>query len=371
MRKLILLLITVLILFTSCATSVDVHYLQPSEIDMGQARTIAIASTQPYSGRTGGREYIRFSNFVDYSWYFTSSYSDMRLKNKVATYATSALYDTLSSSGYFTIIDSEITDSILAAGKAGFNTNSMFLEKGVDAVIIPRISGMDIDEYIYRDAYDKKVYDAVSKQEVIVKDYKYYLSQTVTLDYEYSIISTKTEQLIATKRFSKTYHNEDVAINYYSSYSSEYDLYYMFRACINSFQNTILKQLVPLGRTANITLMENKPKDKTIEQAYDLVKDGNIIGAKQMFLDHYNATGFIPSGYNSALLSAAISDFDTAIAELQSMLSVTSNAEVYNLLGQLQVYKKKTQEAESQIMGTSEGFKSDSSINIYSQVMGY
>lgn len=370
MKKVLYLLVFVVLFLTGCATSVDVHYLQPSEIDMGQARNIAIASTIPYKGRTGGRDYIRFSNFVDYNWFFRSSYSDMRLKDRVAEYATRELEDTLEDTGYFNILDRRTTDTILSAGKSGFDTNSMFIEKGVEAVIIPRISGMDIDEFIYRTETIKKVYDPSTEKEVEVKEYKYFLSQIVSLDFEYSIISTKTEQIVATKRFSKTIYNEDVPVKYLSRYNSEFDLYNMFRRCIDSFQGSIVKQLVPLGRSTSISLMENKPKDKSIEVAYNLVKEGNIIGAKELFLEHYNATGFIPSGYNSALLSASIGDFNTAISELKVVLKNSSNSEVYNLLSKLQEFRKKTEKAEDQIKGESGGFILDGRVDVYNQVMG-
>ena len=371
MKRLLHFLVLLTLVLTSCATSVDVYYMQPSEIDMGMARNIAIASAVPYSGRLGGYEFIRFSNFSDNTWYFRSSSSDMYLRDRVANYATREFENTLYSTGYFNILDREVTDSILAAGRAGVNTNSMFKEKGVDAVIIPRILGMSVDEFIYRIDTTKTVLDPKTNTNVVMKEPKFYLSQIVSIDFEYSIISTKTEQLVATRRFSKTIYNEDVQIKYHSTYSSTFDLYSMFTTALDSFQSSIMKQLVPLGRRANITLMANKPKDESIQDAYELVKKGNVQSAKTLFLEHYNKTGFIPSGYNSALLSAATGDFDTAIDELKQMVTKTNDSEVLTLLERLQRIKKNNERAQSQIKGESAGFSVDGSVNIYNQVMGY
>ncbi len=369
MKKLIYLILSLTLFITSCATSVDVYYLQPSEVDMGQARNIAIASAVPYSGRTGGRDYIIFSNFDDNAWYYRSSYSDMRLKDRVAEYASRELVSTLANTGYFNILDRNATDSILSAGKVGFNATSMFREKGVDAVIIPKITGMDINEFIYRREFTTNTVDA-SGQPTTKKEYKYYLSQIVSLDFEYSIISTKTEQIVAIKRFSKTVYNEDVPIKYRSLYSSDFDLYNMFRTCIDSFQSSIARQLVPVGRRTNITLMQNKPKDESIQIAYEMVENGNTVGAKALFLEHYAKTGFIPSGYNSALLSAATGDFDTAIKELSEMVKKTTDSEVAALLRRVQSMKADTDRAEAQIKGESSGFTSDGRVDIYNQVLG-
>lgn len=82
-------------------------------------------------------------------------------------------------------------------------------------------------------------------------------------------------------------------------------------------------------------------------------------------------TGFVPSGYNSALISAAIQDFDTAIAELTDLARVTSNPKIIDSLNRIKAYKASNEKAKSQISGTSEGFVVDGSSNIYSQVIGY
>ncbi|NLZ67500.1 MAG: hypothetical protein GX903_00625 [Spirochaetales bacterium] len=370
MKNLILTALLVgLLLLVGCTTSVNVKYLQPSEIDMGQSRTIAIASTIPYTGRTGGASSVVFSNFTDSSWYFNSSYSDSYLKNKVAEYATNMLYNALDKTDYFNIYGTKTTDSILSGANAGYDVNAKFKEKGIKAVIIPKITGMGVNEYIYRKPYEKKVVDPVTKKETIVKDFYYYLHQEVNINFEYSIISVDYQQVITTKRFSKTITDE-YKINQYVT-SSDYELYNLFVSGLSSFKSDIVKQLVPVGKTTSLTLMENKPKDKSIEEAYKEAERGNLAIAKQMFLSHYQMTGFVPSGYNSALISAAIQDFDTAIAELTDLARVTSNPKIIDSLNRIKAYKASNEKAKSQISGTSEGFVVDGSSNIYSQVIGY
>jgi hypothetical protein len=358
-----------LLLIVSCSTSVKVQYLEPAEVDLGQARTIAIASTVPYNGRTGSGDFVRFSNFSDPTWFFYSSASDSYLKGKVANYATDMLYGTLNNSGYFNILDPSATDSILSGAKAGYDVQAKLKEKGVKVVIIPKITGMSVDEYIYRKEYTKKVVNPTTHVETTVRDYHYYLSQSVTINYEYSIVSVEHNAVIVTKRFTRSAH-DDRQINHYAS-RSDYDLYSMYCDCLRSFKSTILDQLVPLGHTYTIDLMSNKPKVKALEPAYKAVDDGNLSYGRDAFRRHYEKNGDLVSGYNAAIVAAAMGDFDSAIAELNSLYYVYPNERVAQQLNRLLDFRAQNDKAKSQIQGTSEGFKIEGSGNIYAQMLGF
>lgn len=367
MKKYIFIsLLISLMLVVSCSTSLDVGYLQPAPVDMGQSRKIAIAPTVPFSGRTGGLNFVPFSNFAAQGWHFSSSFSDAYLKSEVAEHATDMLYNGLANTGYFEICDPGLTDSILTGSYTGFDVTTLLKKEGVKAVIVPKVTGMKISENISQDVYTRAITDTSGKQ-MLTKDFAYSLKQEITVTFQYSVISVDLQQVVAVKSFSKTI-NAVHPVKIYEI-SSEYDLLSMFKEGLNSFSNDIVSQLVPVKQTLSIPLMENKPKSEGIEKAYKEVSNGNLREAKQLFIAHYQATGFVPSGYNSALISASLNDFDTAIKELTVLARNTDNLQVLELLVRLQTFKTKDEKAKSQIDGTSKGFDTDGSVNIFKQTM--
>lgn len=368
MKRFILPVILLALLLMGCETSVKIKYTNPSEIDMGRARNIAIAPAVPFSGITGGSPYVRFSNFDDVTWYSRSSFSDFFLKQNVANHTTDFFYRTLGDSDYFNILPFEKTVSILNSSNREKDINSAFNADGVDVVLVPNITYMRVDEYIYRKEVDKKFKDPQTGRDLIVKDYVYFLSQNINISVEYSILSVEYSQIVSKRKFNKSL-SRDMEIKQYDE-ALYYDVFSLFSQAIDSFEDELLKQLVPLSRVMNISLLKMNEKDRTLKQAYDGVKHGMLSLSRDIFKDYYDRTGAYEAVYNYALLCAALSDFDEAAASLSDAIEVNNNQELKKLLYRIMKIRELDEKAKNQIEGKGEGFTSDSKINIYQQVMG-
>lgn len=350
MKRLFKLFILVIALFSlcSCATSVAISYIAPSEIDMGHYRNIAVASTVPYVGFGNPPAYIRSIDPGPYNLVY-SSYGP-RLSDQVASYATERFMQTLSSSGYFTIKGPSFTDAVLDASAVGVDASKIFKDNGIDAVIIPKIETMGVDEYIYsrikertvtdKDGNSRKVYDRI-----------YYYQVNLSLTFSYTIIDTQTEKVVAKRSF---YVEDSDNITLDNLYFSPNDPYWDFCSMLRSIQNDIIKQLVPTRMSLSVDLMSNKPKDKSVEVYYDYAKDGNFKAASEGFWDNWKKTGHLPSGYNAALLIGAQGDIDQALKLIDEVCTSTGSGDAYRLQSSLLFAQKSNSESKKQIEGLNE-----------------
>lgn len=369
MRKIVILALSALLLLSSCMTNVSVEYMQPSEINMGPYRNIAVASTVPYRAFQSPPIFVRgLDAAAERNTFVTSSY-DRSLAAYAANYATDKLIDTLTSSGFFSVTPPAVTDVIIDYANLGNNVASELEKRGIDAVIIPRITAMGADEYISSEEY--YVNDPVRKDQsgnpLKVKAYRYYLNESAYIDYSYTIIDAATMQVYAVRHFSDSRESQS-RISENGMYSG--NVRGFFTSMINSFQKYILRQLVPQRRSATLSLMSNKPKIESLKTAYEYAKSGNEAEAERLFLTEYNTSGHIPSGYNAALLMASLGDVDKAIELLEQMSSTTDSKEVASLLAGMKDMRNRSEEAMKQINGAEEGETPQQNKNIFQVVMG-
>ncbi len=370
MKKLIFPLLIFLLLLTSCASTVDVEYMSPSEIDMGHHRNIAIASTVPFPGLGNPSSYVRVIDNMAYKYrgYISSTYNS-RLSSYVASYATDKLVETLSSSGYFNVTPPSITDKILDISYIGYSSLNEFRKRSIDAVIIPKIVSMSFDEYVYSEPYTVTDYDRKDENGQYVKytDYKYYLMQKAYLTYSYTIVDVASGTVIASKSFSDSREASSLIDDLF--FATEAKSY--FRDMINKKQSTILKQLVPLRRHETIELMANKPKIKSLEEAYKAADNGYIQQAKELFSAEYAASGHLPSGYNAALLTASMGNIDEAIMLFEKLSQRYQSNDIAAALRDLRIIRDQNEKAQAQISGTTLNPVVYSSDDIFSILRGY
>lgn len=370
MRKLFfLLLIAIAVLFSSCQSSVGISYMVPSEIDMGNYRNIALASTVPYDAFIKPSRYIRTVDFIARQGfgYVLSSYG-WDLKDDVASYATERIMSTLSDSGYFSILPPSVTDKILSASSIGISARDEFARRGIDAVIIPRIDNMSVDEYVYsRTRVEERTDRNGKKYETEVTDFYYDADYYLTLSY--TIVDAKSERIVATRKFVV-----DDSDNFRLSgpyFLSNYPLR-SFKNMIDSTMSRITRQLVPLRTSVSITLMDNKPESERAKAAYEAVDDGNYTYAATLFYDNFKASGHVPSGYNAALVTAATGDIESAISIADDVYAKSGNSEVSALRSRLISIKQSNEESIRQIEGSSSPSSSSSyglNLSIYDTLL--
>lgn len=348
-RSWIVLIIAMAAMLFSCATSIPVTYIEPSIVDMSQYRNLAIASTVPFRGYLKGSTWIRTIDKQS-SWVYAPSSIQSSLSRSVANYATDKLVSTITSTGYYTkVMLPENTDTIMSLSGLGRNVSSEFQKSGIDAVMIPKIESMSVDEYIYSRPYDYTyTKDGKTYKEV---RYRYYVSQSAFITYSITVIDTKTDRIVTKKSFSDSYTTDEL-INADWPIITSTDI--LFRNMIYSFQPTIRTLFAPSARTLSIYLMDNKPKLDYVKSGYDAAKKGDTRYAFELFRSAWDNDRHLPSGYNSALLLASYGRLDEALQLLSEIRTMYSNTEVQKLYSRLVEVKSKNEQARKQLDTRSE-----------------
>lgn len=347
MRKVFVFLSILVLLISSCSTTMRIRYRQPSRIDMGSYRNIAIASSIPYRYFRSPDRYIPTRDNLSRQnhGYIPSSY-DSSLSRRVASALTDTVVKTLSESNYFeSVMLPDNTDRILSME----NRNDLFEWYGVDAIVIPKVDSMSVQEFIYSNSSSRSVFNS-SGEPRIVRDVEYHYDRTCYLVLSVSIVDASSERLIGSVRFPLDRH-ESTLIGPFL-YTS--DPYYTFRDMISSISGRLERELVPTLTYRDISLMRNKPKLEGAEIAYSMVEEGRYIDARNEFLRIFNASGHLPSGYNASLITAAIGDLDGALLILSNVNKERYSEEVAGLYSTLLEIKNSNEEARKQLEGIGE-----------------
>ncbi len=341
-RRLAVLLVAILMLLASCATEIAVRYMQPSEINMGAYRNLALASVVPYKGFVSSSGWIRTIDIGSAGIRIRPSYS-YDITNSIAAYATDRLYSALSSSGYYNILPPSSTDQII---RSSWDESREFRDLGYDAVMIPRIDAMNVDEQVYSVSRTATEYDAYTHSYYTYYYYDYYVKQVATITYTISVIDTNTEKIIASRTFQDSRTNTEMIDPDFPRFDKAELL---FQRMIRSFDSGIIRLFVPTVRNYNVALMDNKPEIKELKDAYDAAKDGNTEAALSAFIAEWNRSHHVPSGFNAAVLTAALGDIDGAIEIAEEVAGYSSESRVGSLLSDLRRVRKSNEEAEKQL----------------------
>ncbi len=330
-----------LLFLTACQTSVRIDYLYPSDVNMAPYRNLAVMPVVQYRGYIPTSHWIAGLDVMAGHVQVRSSYTS-GISSSVAEYATDQLYSTLTNTRYFNLLDPTSTAWVV---NSGYRVSERLKDMGYDAVMIPRIEDMSVEERIYTRRNSDLVWDDEHKEYRTEYWYDYYVRQRVSVRYSISIVDTATDRIVATR----TFIDSDSRTESFDPYWPRFDgVEILLRRMIRGFNEGIIRSFVPTERSYDVSLMDNKPKLEAAETAYDAAKDGRYKDAISAFLSLWETAHHVPSGYNSALLTAATGDFDGAISIAQDVSAFSANADVRKLLDDLNTLKRRNDEALSQ-----------------------
>lgn len=372
----VLIVASMVIFFTSCATSITVRHLVPGEVDLSASRNIAVASTNAYKFPYGRPLSPWIQGLSETDFTLSSGY-DTNLASSVASTASRMILDSVQGTGYFTVLTPEVTDAYMTLSKVGENTSAMLKSKGMQALLSSSISYMDVEEQVVgRDVktfvtedVDPNPNDAI----VNIKSYEkvtsreYFLVQKATLTLTYTIFDLGSGSILFSRSFTgKEDQETKIGIRTYDAgapggyrderrYSSGYAPSFkpLFEKIIRSFSSTISKQLAPSWQTKRLTLMSNKPKLEAAKGAYTLAERGSYEAAYRQFLSLYEGNGHIASGYNAALLLEAMGRFTEAVDLMNDVYNRSGSRQAYTALLCMQEAKSQSEKAQRQISGES------------------
>ncbi len=370
----VLIVASMVVFLTSCATSITVRHLVPGEVDLSAARNIAVASTASYKFPYGRPLSPWISGLSETDFTLSSGY-DANLASSVAASASRMLLDAVQSTAYFTVLSPEVTDAYMTLSKVGENTFAMLKAKGMQALLSSTISYMDVDEQVVgRDVKTFVTEDVDPNPDddiVNIKSYEkvtsreYFLVQKATLTLTYTVSDLSSGAILLSRSFTgKEDQETKIGVRTYDAgapggyrderrYTSGYAPSFkpMFEKILRSFSSTISKQLAPSWQTKRLTLMGNKPKLEAAKDAYKLAERGSYEAAYRQFLSLYQMNGHIASGYNAALLLEAMGRFAEAVDLMNDVYNRSGSRQAYDALLNLQEAKSQSEKAQRQISG--------------------
>lgn len=318
----------VVFLFSGCATKVPIPRLIPATYDMSSMRSLALGSTMPYDRalheRSGGSvtDLSGTSPVAVYTGY------QLFTERLIASYVTEQLHQSLTESGYFTILPPKQTDIIS-------NTTEELSNQGWLGMLRTSISRLDMHEYVFA----RKTSDG---------EFSYHLAQQITLGITYEVLEFESGEV----RYRDTIQvQEERVFNLDPEEGAVVFAPYMLplvQEMALSLVNRIVNDLEPTSAVRHISLMRNKPLAPLVEPAYEAVASGSLGGAYHLFWAEWERSGHIPSLYNAALLAEALGRRTEAIELMELLWKEHGEERALRQLERMHQYLEEYEHARSQ-----------------------
>lgn len=315
-----ILLISIPVLLTSCATSIRFPVERPAEIDSKGATSIAVL---PFSSGNMRRFYYNHN-------------SDSKA---IANYIQEQFQQRILRSGFFSLVSAQ-----------GLSSNSRATSPSCDLYIHGAI-------YNFSNKVEKILLQSEDK-----KKKQYLFKRKATLSVRYEVVHTETNEIL----YSTTQHIEEESAEYASPREVP-DFFSLVSSDLRSRITTITRKLMPYTTTRRIALLKNKSKKPEIKEAMDtalqLAKEGLYSLAQTAFMNIYEQQGLFEAGYNAACILEATGELEAAEQLMSQLLFTTNNKKAAKALKEIQQeiryaqrlnYQRKAREAATQKTKASE-----------------
>ena len=353
-------LLAAMFILAGCSTTVGVRTLVPAAVDVSGYKTIAVRSTIDNTRWTlphFWNSYIplrsvdeRYRNDLRY-W----TGLDFNTSSRISQIASNTIYSAIDN-GFFRVVDPKVTDAYVLVGKDSGNVRSTLMNSNIDAILTTEITSVFYDEYIYQ-YLDRSVTSTDKDTGAKFNPYFFYLVQTYGVSIQYTLTDVENNVIIATGTFSSDMEEKrtqlgrtkNVKGDFQESWFSVPSASSLLGELLRDFSSQIRDELSPHYVTVNFTFMGNKPKVKTLKDAYTAVDNGQYRIALNIFSDEYNRSGHIPSGYNSAILEFAMGNFDEAYAIAMDVYNKYGSVDALQLYYKMKNIEEREKQATEQI----------------------
>ena len=360
---LLIIVLAIVLVITSCSTTIAIKRLVPAKVDVSGYKTIAVRSTideTRWVHPTFWGSYVPLTG-IDalYASYLSmSSYLDFNASSRITDAATSMIYKAINT-GYFNVLDPQYTDSLVTVGQRNGNLQKTLMDNNVDAVLTTRITNLYYDEYIapVKDSYLSK--DKNGNQYYKVR---FYLYQKYQISISYTLSDVENNKIIATGTFTSDAKVKQTLIgqtidNYGTfqreSYINVTAASRLFEDLIKQFADSFRSELSPHYETHYFDFMPNKnPKVDRLEPAYDALEDENWATALRLFADEYKKSGNVAAGYNASILYFTQGQYEEAYALAMELYNKYGNVDALDLYNVLKSIEAQEKAANAQINST-------------------
>jgi len=325
--------------FSSCATSIPVEVMKPAEINMSDARTIAVLDFDyPRQYRSSG-----MFDMLGLHIRGTVIYGRDSLEYELASYATRRLISALFGNEYFTVVDSSYVASRLSSydGSRELSAIEIGRSSSAQAIIVGEITKAQRD---YRtEVVKERVKD--SNTGVYVDVYESYTTAKDEVALQYRVVDAGTGVIIASRYFEQGASNRMKTVDRSRLPSAES----VMKGIIDSWIPKIERQIAPYRTTEYRTLASDKTKDPDMKAADELARSGAYDAALNRFLGIYNATRNPAAGINAAIMMDVLGRIDDAISMMTSVLEDTGDKAASRELSRLRQTKRDMERVAEQM----------------------
>ena len=339
------LLLAVLLLISGCATSIALDVIKPAEVNMSEYTHLALFDIEPYEFSLldlTGTIIIDFlaGKDIDQPTGFT-----LFLERDVAQQFERSILRELSSTGYFTLIPPSQLRAYKKSGSSGaYNSEVLMNNFDVTASLIGRIEDMRF----YEDVIEEEVeVDDGTGTGTMVTELRRTFYQEVSIDFSYSILDLRTNQIITTKYLSGE-RKKATLIEDEETFRAP-RLIDMYENVIDDIASRMRYQLVPRTVREYRFLKRDEMEDPDMEAADKLVKAGNYNRALSLFIEIWYETENIAAGYNAAILYEVLGQYRQAVSFMQEVADVTGNPDAIRKVAELKESMDSYNEAAQQM----------------------
>ncbi len=355
------LLLGILLLTSSCATSVAFDVVKPAEITMSEYSHLAVFEIEPYEFSMidfAGSIFVNllFGREIDQPTGFSPF-----LERDIANEFEKQIIYKLQQSRYFTIIPPAQLRPYQGSSKTGAYLRDILInEFSVTASLIGRIDNVRFNEQVVEEEIvipaesggdegeGEGEGEGESEPTIVIEKS---LLQEVSLEFSYSILDIRKNKIIAVRSFQEEARRRTrigVGIEDEDAFKAP-SLFSLYQTIISSIAGDIRNQLVPRTVHEVRYLEKDTEKNPKMDQAEKLVKAGSWNQAQEIYLQVWNRTGNYAAGYNAVILYEVKGELDKAVKLMEEIYLQTGNPKAARKLEQLKMAVEEYSQAMEQI----------------------
>jgi hypothetical protein len=243
---------------------------------------------------------------------------------RIAQYLTQKVIQDLRRTDYFNLMTPPDSDAL-------GTRHQRFKDHGYDALLLVDIADLEVEEYIFAKEETITMAPEVEGGEpTTVKELRHYVTQKFGITVEFTILDTETGQIVASKSFTdgkeRTYRIEPDS----TGATKAPELYQWIVPMTDVFSRDFSELIAPRWTSKAVALMDNKPEIKRVESAYEAAKEGSLGIALDTFMQEWNQSRHVPSGYNAAIILESFGRYEEAIQLIGEVWRYSGNRTVEN-----------------------------------------
>ncbi len=368
-------LIVVLMVLTSCYSSIGISTLVPAKVDVSGYKTIAVRSTTDstrWLSPSFWNSYVP-ARVEDRYRPYTKVWSmlDFNTSSRISRLASNTIYSSINN-GFFKVIGPDATDGLVSLGKSRGTVRETLMKNDIDAILSTDISSIYYDEYITEEVSS---YESTDSSGSKYHAKYFYLVQQYAIVISYTLTDVENNSIIATGMFTSEPETESTMIGRTINAAGDYqektfkvsNASTLLGNLVMDFSSKFRAELSPHYETIYFDFMPNKnPRIDSLEKAYDAVDDGNYSLALKLFEKEYSKSKALQAGYNAAILKFANGDYEGAYAIANEVYEHYGNSDVLQLIYKFRNIQDSQQRATEQINSDQK-----SAVNKVTELIGF